>query len=220
MGETLAMSNLGNKFMNAGFVELAKEQCDSALKISDPNKNIGTLLATLAAVPEAESDREAELLIAVTTRQRYLQTLGRAATLAMPNEFGESWQGPECLLKFERQDDRIRLYGAYERDANPLGGILYQALAAAPATLPPSKERISISYSGKIRGRAIVGTVKRDRKGASLLEAAGGGSKVYMILSDNGSELSVLERPDTNDATLHVLTRVQLLNVIAKSGVE
>jgi tetratricopeptide (TPR) repeat protein len=220
MGETLAMSNLGNRFLNAGFLELAKEQCDKALKISDPHKNIGTLLSTLAGLPEAETDREAELLSAVTTQQRYLQTLGRAATLKIPSEFGDTWQGPECIFKFERHDDQVRLFAEYERDVNLLGGILYQAIGTAPAASPRPKERITITYTGRIRGRAIIGTVKRDRKGASLLEAAGSDPKIYMILSDDGSELSVLERPNTTSPRLYVLTRVLLLSDFVKSKPE
>jgi hypothetical protein len=59
----------------------------------------------------------------------------------------------------------------------------------------------------------------RDRSGASLLEAAGGKGKVYMILTDDGSELSILERADTNNPTLHVLKRVQLLGDLTNSNV-
>jgi hypothetical protein len=217
MGETLAMSNLGNKFMNAGFVELAKERCENALKYKDPNKNIGTLLSSLTAMPEEESKRQEELLSAITTHQHYLQTLGRAATLETPTDFGENWQGPDCILKFERQEDRVRLHGTYERDANQLSGLLYQTIGVASATAPPPKERFSVTYFGKIRGRAIIGEMKRDRKGASLLETAGGEAKVYMILSDDGRELSVLERFNTSNPSLHVFKRVQLLSDLTNS---
>ena len=44
MGETLAMANLGRKFISSGFVAEAQEQCNSAIEQGQYHKNIGNLV--------------------------------------------------------------------------------------------------------------------------------------------------------------------------------
>lgn len=41
MGETLAMSNLAEKLITAGFLPEAQKECDDALKIPSYHKNAG-----------------------------------------------------------------------------------------------------------------------------------------------------------------------------------
>jgi hypothetical protein len=210
MGETLAMSNLGNKLMNVGFVKEAQEECDKALATKQPHRNIGQLLTTLQALPEEEEKKQTELLETSKPKISYLQQLGRAAALEVPTDFGESWQGPDCVFNVIKADDRIKIVGTFERTNlfAGLGGILG---GLANPSVPSPKQKYTIEYEGKIRGRAIFGTIKRERDGASLLESAGGSSKVFMVFSDDGSEITVMEKADTNNPSYHVLKRAQLL---------
>ena len=78
------------------------------------------------------------------------------------------------------------------------------------AALPVPKRKHSVSYSGKIRGLAVIGEVRRERDGASLLESSGE-QKMFMILSEDGDEISVFEGADSSDPVVHVLKRVHLL---------
>jgi tetratricopeptide (TPR) repeat protein len=211
LGETLAMSNLGNKFMNVGFIDLAQEQCNRALKLPEPHKNIGTLFSALSSFKEEENERKTEILDGIKTRVSYLQRLGRAATQQTPTDIGENWQGPDCTLKLTRKVDRISLRGTYEREESSLAGLALAVMGSSPAT-GPVKRKYSIRYYGKLRGRAIIGDMKRERDGASLLESAGGESKIFMMFNDDGTELSIVERANTNSPTVVVLTRVQLLS--------
>jgi tetratricopeptide (TPR) repeat protein len=213
MGETLAMSNLGSKFMNAGFLELAREQCDNALKNPPAHQNIGHLFTSLASFEETERSKQAEILAGTQSRLFHLQQLGRAATLETPAEIGEDWQGPDCALKLVRKEDRISLKGTYERENSLLSALLSPSIFGVSGASPPpvTKSKYSISYFGQLRGRAVIGEMKRERDGASLLESSGD-AQMFMILSDDGSEISVVEMASSRNPVVQVFKRVQLLS--------
>ncbi len=62
-----------------------------------------------------------------------------------------------------------------------------------------------------MRGRAIFGTMARERDGASLLEAAGSNKKALMFFGEDGNDLFILEKADTDSPTYERLRRIQLL---------
>jgi hypothetical protein len=135
----------------------------------------------------------------------FLQQLGLAATSDEPEDIGESWQGPECVLKVFRDGNFVRFVGSFERvDA-------FQGLIGAIGGPTNSKSKFNIVYSGTIRGRAVFGTLSREREGASLLESGGANKKALMFFSENGNELSIMERADESSPTFERIRRIQLL---------
>jgi hypothetical protein len=203
------MSNLGFKLLNIGFLELAQEQCSKALTKPKPHPNVGTLVTSLASVGENEKLRLESILDGVETQVSHLQRLGQAATLATPETIAENWQGPDCELKLTRSGDRIALKGVYERE-----NTLLSALMAPPVGLlgsitpqPVSKSKYSVSYSGQIRGLAVIGELKHSRDGASLLGSAGE-KKAFMIFSDDGNEITVFEKIDSKEPNIQVIKRI------------
>lgn len=215
MGETLAMSNLGNKLMNAGFLKLAREQCDAALAKPKPHANVGHLFTSLAMVEENEQSRQTELLATIESQVSHLRQLGRAATLQTPDDIAENWQGPDCAFSLVRKGDRLTLKGSHEVEYSfgLLSSLFDPANSAGTvgvAALPVPKNKYSISYSGQIRGRAVIGEVKRERTGDTLLTSAGE-QKMSMIFNDAGDEISVFEEANSKQLSVHVLKRVQLV---------
>lgn len=57
-GETLALSNIAYRLMNAGFDQEARERLAEAQKSDNPHENIGQATSDLAKRKEAEEDRE------------------------------------------------------------------------------------------------------------------------------------------------------------------
>lgn len=84
------------------------------------------------------------------------------------------------------------------------------------AALPVPKNKYSISYFGQIRGRAVIGEVKRERTGDTLLTSAGE-QKMSMIFNDAGDEISVFEEANSKELSVHVLKRVQLVGAPSRS---
>jgi hypothetical protein len=87
-------------------------------------------------------------------------------------------------------------------------------LIAPPAGLfgsttprPVSKSKYSVSYSGQIRGQALIGELKHGRDGGSLLGSAGE-KKVFMIFSDDGNEITAFEKSDSKEPNIQIIKRI------------
>ncbi|RXH25417.1 hypothetical protein XH99_25750 [Bradyrhizobium nanningense] len=210
MGNTLAMSNLANKLIKSGFLELAREQCIKALAEPTPHENVGHSFASLSSVEADEQLRQKEILAAVEGRLTHLRKVGRAATLETPAHIAEDWLGPQCTFKLSRQADQLSLVGQYE---TPVGGLLSALTSSigdsggiAGASQQKAKFKYCVKISGQIRGFAVVGDCKRERDGASLLQGAGE-LKTFMILSDEGDEFTVIENANSSSPTVYSLKR-------------
>lgn len=209
MGNTLAMSNLANKLIKSGFLELAREQCNQAFAEPKPHANVGHSFASLSSVEANEQLRQDEILATVEGRLTHLRKLGRAATLETPAHIAEDWLGPQCTFKLSHQDDQVSLIGQYE---TPVGGLLSALVSAGDsdgttrADQRLAKFKYSVKISGQIRGCAVIGDCKRERDGASLLEGPGE-LTTFMILSDDGEEFTVIENANSNSPTVYSLKR-------------
>lgn len=209
MDETIAMSNLGFQLLNIGFVELAREQCRNALKHPKPHPNVGALIAALASVEESEQLRLDGILDGVKTQVMYLQKIGQAATREMPKRIPEKWQGPDCALRLTRHGSKIVLTGEYEREGNLLSSLMGTSLGLLGSTVPRavSKTRHSVSYTGQMRGMAVIGEVKHSREGEALLSSAGK-KEVFMIFGDNLNEITIFEKSDSKEPSIRVIRRI------------
>jgi Flp pilus assembly protein TadD len=112
--ETLAMSNLGYKLMQAGFIEDALAQYKKAIALENPHKNVGQLFAALQSVPEKEDEKQKALIDEVKKRTVFLQKLGGAVGAPEIAALGESWQGPGCVLTCSLDRGTIRLEGSFD----------------------------------------------------------------------------------------------------------
>jgi tetratricopeptide (TPR) repeat protein len=72
-GNTLAMANLAYKYIAAGFAKEAEEQVASALKQANPNENVGSALAHIAAAKKAEEQELQKVLVLGSQQQRFFQ---------------------------------------------------------------------------------------------------------------------------------------------------
>ncbi|WP_298872746.1 tetratricopeptide repeat protein [uncultured Bradyrhizobium sp.] len=206
MNETLAMSNLGYKLMQAGFVEEALEQYKRAIAVEDPHKNVGQLFSALQSVFEEENEQQQGFLDEAKKRVVFLQKLGGA--VGRPENFlaGDNWHGPECILASSRDENIVKFEGYFDR-ANPFSGGLLAAIGTPSGEV---KARHRVVYSGSIRGQAIFGTITTGRDGAST-DLGLNTSTAYMFFNEDATELYAIVDPDTDKPTYQRLTKVQSL---------
>jgi hypothetical protein len=197
-GETLAMSNLGNKLLNAGFFDYADAECKKALAIPDYHKNVAILLNRLKDAPEEEEKKLQATLEEAKAKIAFYRQLGTGVMLETPSVIAPKWTAPEGTLGAQLNNEALRLFGSYERPASPLAGLFSGGLAA-----PNTTHRIE--YSGRMRGRMFVGTVMRTRDGAHTSLLDGVPTKTLMHLSADGSELSVMENYVSASPSFYVL---------------
>lgn len=192
MGETLAMSNLANKLIEAGFLSEAQLICDEALKLKDVHKNVGSTLSRLKGLPENEDKKESDVIKNVKPLSEFYKVFGRGIARPMQANLPNRWQGPDCILDFVFSGSGFSASGAYERA--PLTGLV--ALASSGGHSAPTRFRID--YQGFVRGQAIVATVVRKNEGEkikarTLLGGIEDGVKVLLVLRDDASEIQVCE---------------------------
>jgi tetratricopeptide (TPR) repeat protein len=206
MGETLAMSNLALRYLSAGFLEDAQEECDAALSMKDFHKNIGTTLGKLKAAPDTEETKIEKILKETGPKSDFYRQFGRALSRLELSNIASVWQGPDCALEVTVEDGKFVATGGYERPANSLGAGLFGSNAS-------SLERYRVTYHGSIRGRAIKARISRIREGdppkQTGLLSGEQEPRALMLIADGETEIRVMEFTQGNK---HRFFKLQAVN--------
>ena len=187
LDETLAMSNLATRFLSVGFAKNAQELCDNALEIEGYHKNVSHVLAKIKDLPDQEEKKLEKILERAKPKNEYYRMVGRAMALAEPKDIGGSWRGPVCALELKISRRLVTITGSYDQQTNALAA----ALGAGGSGV-----RRRVEYTGTLFGHAIVGKCSRSQDGApprTLLDEAGNERPTLMVLSDDLSEVHVME---------------------------
>jgi len=194
MGETLAMSNLANKFIRAGFVSEAKKICDVALSKEDYHKNIPKSVSRLKDIPDEEEKKKEDLVKKARLVSEFYRDFGRGIVRLASATLASEWRGPDCALTVSFDGVSFKATGSYVR--RPLG-LIARAILSSTSPGTDDAVRYIIEYRGKARGRVIVATVSRYPDGeppkAKTLMSEDD-PKALMIVSDDGGEIRVLEQ--------------------------
>jgi hypothetical protein len=202
LGETLAMSNIANKFISEGFLPEAQKQCNNALEIEDYHKNIGHTLALLRGLPDEENDELKKISEKAKPKTDHYKEFGRAIARPQPSELAEHWQGPDCVLDVTFHDGTFVAVGSYEKTSSDTFGLSLGGAGSGTSSRIASV-RYRVEYRGTLSGRAIEAHVTRTREHETpvvhtLLGSSTNETKVLMVLTDDDSELRVMESPREN----------------------
>jgi tetratricopeptide (TPR) repeat protein len=209
-GETLAMSNLSNKLIEAGFLIEAQKICDSALSRENYHKNIGTTLGRLKELPDEEKKSELEAFSKASLKVDFYRQFGAALSRTFPLSFPTVWQGKRGALNLIVDGPKFTLSGIYEESAGILG-LALRGLNSTASNSGAKPVRWTIQYSGVIRGNAIVGKISRKRveeapSSASLFGSIDDSKQVLMFLDAEQKNLNVLEMEERSAPSFYCLT--------------
>ncbi len=98
LDQTLAMSNLGNKFLSAGFINEAQAECDKAMTIENYHPNVATLIASVKNLPQEEDDKQKKKLEDSKPKIEFYKLFGTGISHVEPKALAAIWQGPNCLF--------------------------------------------------------------------------------------------------------------------------
>ena len=202
-GETLAMSNLAQKLITAGFLPEAQKQCDAALQIENYHKNIPHTMARLKNCLEEEGKKEAELLEKAKPISDFYIEYGRALSRGTLHDLAKHWKAPDCRLEATLQGSEFEARGSYEQ----MGSLAYALLGPG---VKPSSVHYQVEYHGSLRGCTIEGSVIRERederqKVKPILGANENEARILMVVSDNGNEIRVMERKQGTSPRFYTL---------------
>jgi hypothetical protein len=209
-GDTLAMSNLAQKLISAGFLPEAQQKCDAALKIENYHRNIPHTIARLKEQPDEEDKKEVEILEKAKPISDFYAEYGRALSRAAPRDLAKRWKGPACSLDVTLQGSIFNGKGSYEQSPNTLSGIFLSQAGNLTLGDKAPPVRYQVEYHGSIRGCAIEGRVIRgreyeQREGHSEPRENENEAKVLMIVSDDGNEIRVMERKQWSSPKFYII---------------
>ncbi len=212
LGETLAMSNLAQKLINAGFLKEADEICNRAIKIKDYHKNVGQAISRIKAIPDEEQNKGKQVLDKAKPLSEFFRDYGRAAAQnEMTNETGR-WRGPDCELLITIKVNTFLAEGDYELPRSD--STLRLALLGFPHfDKPPQMDRYHVKYSGEIYGHTVKCTVVRqnvvDLTPSTLLGQMANQKQALMIASETLREIRVYEKDSAEKGSFYKLTRLE-----------
>jgi tetratricopeptide (TPR) repeat protein len=203
LGNTLAMSNLSQKLINAGFLDEATNICDRALEIKDYHKNIGTTIARIKALPEEEEKKEKEFVAKAQEYSQFYRAYGKALTMIEPPNSVGTWDGPKCRLRIRINDRTLTAEGEYESVAsNALAGLVNARLGGLSFQTPTSAPtRWLVRYNGEMIGRTAKVSITETKDGEvpNALSILGSAStrQALLVIEDSFAQIKVYEKKDS-----------------------
>lgn len=205
-GSTLAMSNIANNFITAGFLREARSTVESAQQAEERNPNVATVAARLEGVSEEEETRLKELMDSAKRISIFYRRFGNAMMKELSAIDG-LWQGPVHSLSLSCSGSQFTALGSYETE-NAMRGLLFA----------PAKTKMLVTYTGIVRGSSIEASYSTKREGSdtpSLGLSILGRSTVLMIVSDDRKLIHVLENPYSAKPEFYDLVKVNPMLEIA-----
>jgi tetratricopeptide (TPR) repeat protein len=218
-GETLAMSNIANKFIKAGFLTEAEEICNKAIMIKDYHKNVNEVLARIKDIPEEEIKMEGEIVKDAAPYSDFYKAYGKSLYEADPSNYIGEWKGPKCHLRLKIQGCSFLAEGSYKPPINQLAmsGLGLHSPSLGAAMQPSPSGKYIVKYEGKLRGHSIkaVMTEKADNietgNVPNILTGILEGRTertVLMVISASFNEIRVYDKDAPEDQRLYVLRKL------------
>lgn len=210
LGETLAMSNLAHRFLNAGFVEEAKQILDSALREADHHKNVDKALGVIRDRVDEEEKQETSIYEKAKPVSEFFRSFGHARTKPLSIGLQGTWKAPVCNVVVQIDGTSFVARGTYEVAAT---GLLAATLLGTIAT-DSAPIKYLLEYQGTLYGQTISGTVSRGQVGitksatTSTLLVVETKPTFLMWLGDAGNVINVMERPTPDESRFYQLERI------------
>ena len=205
LGETLAMSNLAQKLIQAGFLEEAEEICNRAVQIKDYHKNVGYAISRIKDVSEEEDKKETEITAKAAPLGEFYREYGQALAKEDVQDLADVWDGRQCPLNIEVRDGEFRAVGTYEQSGLGL-------LGSIGSTQPPKPTKYVIRYEGVVTGFTVKGSVLieeavKTSRPFPLLPEAAKSREVLMVVSDDQRKIRVYEKEVSESKRFYTLQR-------------
>jgi len=212
LGETLAMSNLAQKYISAGFLPEAEKVCEQATKVQDYHKDVGQAIFRIKKVQEDEEKKFKNITAGAKVYHEFYKGFAKAAAKAdIKGDIG-MWQDKRCQLEIKIDNGRFEARGNYE--VQSAAGLLGMAQVSFPLLLPPkNSSHYSITYKGDLTGFAVKAKILieklEDKKDKTLLSESGPETKdVLMIVSDDLQEIRVYDKDATENNRFYTINRL------------
>jgi len=152
-GETLAMSNLAYKLMNAGFLKEASTELKKAMSLENPNKNVGAAYSTLSDIPDNEDKKVKDALDKMKPKIDFYRRLSRAILTKNITQLPHRWTCPNGNLSVDLSEGKFHARCEYKVEGNALSGLLGGATVS----------EYRLEMNGAVCGSRVYGKIKRKK---------------------------------------------------------
>lgn len=217
LGGTLAASNLGHKYIDAGMVDEASVMLKEALKKADVEPDVPRCLAEIAEKQEKEGERFNELMEKVNKQKEFLVALGRGLQQVESPAMAGRWRMPfgEIHLdsvegRLEGETEVIHEPSGYGSLSQMLSGITASGIRAFGSTHNEPKQVRIYSVTGSITGSVCRFTTNVKPKETGPFGTIGREESIhgYLIFNPDGQSARYAELKDGNLSNLSLLKRV------------
>ena len=195
-GDTLARSNLAQKYLSAGFVKEAKSQIDEAMKIEDYHKNVASSLSRIKEIGDEETAKEKEIEGKIDSRNEFYKIVGHALTLVPIDSIAGLWKGPDCQIAITQNGNNFVAVGSYQVPESNL--LKYALMGPENAPTSASIVQYNIQYKGTVYGSAGKGSYTRSKVGESKSPVTSilgrfDETKFIMYITEDGQQIKLME---------------------------
>lgn len=206
LGGTLAMSNLANKLINAGFLDEAGVICDKAVKIKDYDPRVGEKINRIKEVKTKEDEEERKIIGDTKKRREFYIKYAHHFTNTQAPDMTGAWKSPTCEMKLSIKGEAFEAIGTYEKKEI---GYLNAFSTKFSQPSPPQIKKINVKYTGTIKGYSIKYTLEENEEGKqiSLLSLPDKKTTGLMILSKDVNKIEVCEKEDKDKHKYYSITK-------------
>lgn len=172
-GETLAMSNLAYRLMDAGFLDQAKTLIDEAFSADEPHRNVGEAFARHSDIPNQEGERLVEATTRLRPKIEFYRLAGDAILRPTIRSLGTNWVAPDCQLEVSVNNGRFTGKGEYVVKSGGMGGLLGNQ----------TEKRYTLEFDGKIFGHRAYGKIERKAVGEEKFSLLGSAERERKFLA-------------------------------------
>ncbi|MDP2214938.1 hypothetical protein [Phenylobacterium sp.] len=198
LGNTLAMSNIANRYLGVGFIDDARREVEIALKVDGYHENVAKSLASISEASASETERLNKQLEGAAELEKNFRSI--ASGLACVSiDISGIWESPLCSLTLSSDGYRFSARGTYN----------FVNYLLAARTDKQDSQQFYIEYTGVRIGAAIFGHVVRRRAEDGYATSILGGapeSDDFVALVGTTS-IAVTEKPSSSTPTRYDLKK-------------
>lgn len=213
LGETLAMNNLAWKYLEAGFMEEAKNIVRKGLDVKDHHQNLDKTMGEINDRVENENQKTEDILVEVQLSVDFYKGYGKALLKDLDKlPTSGILNTKKYQVRYEIVNGVFKASGEYETNYSGLSNALVgnSTLAIEPAL----RKKTKIEFLGSINGYSIEGKIHRntesDSTGSSGLMSLTLGElhPKFLMYFDGDKTFKVLERNDNEQDKFYDLEAI------------
>jgi tetratricopeptide (TPR) repeat protein len=198
LGETLAMSNLAQKYLQAGFVQEAMALVNEATSRETYNQTIGNVLTSLQTAQNNEANTQKQLADSIMPLRRFYASYAMACLSEDVKNLAKHWRGPMGDLEVGIEDGFVHITGTQEQLAIITPAGWFPAAKAKP--------RENVKYRCRIFGYAAQYEAWTWPVGAELALKAEPANRGILVIDPSLDRIRLLESSARRAELIVVLT--------------